>query len=306
MKKILAIGSNHFYQEGGFIYAIDIAKALKAELHLLYVIDTHHGYLIDTTLRTSELGRDARKELKKLEIKTLRKEGKERLSKIRGICRDKGVSCKPEIVKGNTKKVLFRRTKDYDIAVIGFRRVGKLRELLVGTETDKIVENCQCPLLIVKDTNPIENILVAGDNNFYSKKTIRYAIRLSSGTNAKLSGLYVIDTTTPYVAVSKIGKDELGEDPRREMRKIVLNELKEEGRERLKLLEEICERKGINFKDILKTGKPMRIALDTVDKESPNLLIMAHKKIKRRYRFLLKSELEEVIERVPCSLLIVR
>lgn len=306
MKKILAIGSNHFYMEGGFVYAVNLAKALKAELHPLYVIDTDHGYLIDTTISTSELGREAKEELKRLELKTLKREGKERLAKIEELCKANGVKYSSKIVKGNTKNVLFREARNYDLAVMGFRRVGKLKELLVGTETDKIVEKCPSPLLIVKDTKPIKKVLTVGTNNLYPKRAIRYAIKLADSNRAKLSGLYVIDTTIPYVAVSAISKEKLGEHPNKEMKKIVLEKLEREGKEKLDKLKEICGRKGIELKAIIKKGDPMKIAIETAKREGSDILVMGYKKIKKSRRFILKSELEDMIERAPHSILIVK
>lgn len=89
--------------------------------------------------------------LRKL-IDDYKKESQLILSKCSEIAAKKGLSVKTKLVQGNAGSIIldFCEKWKYDIIVMGSRGLGKIKELVMGSVSSKIVHHSSCPVMIIR------------------------------------------------------------------------------------------------------------------------------------------------------------
>ena len=127
--------------------AISISKKNQAKLILFHVVD---DYVLDfmTDIEGMEIPNSTtvkvKSGLKKKAIKML----DERSNKV---LKNK-IDCKTEIRIGDIGDEILNYSKQnqIDLIIMGARGLGKLKQLLLGSVSNKIVTNSHCPVMIVK------------------------------------------------------------------------------------------------------------------------------------------------------------
>jgi nucleotide-binding universal stress UspA family protein len=145
-----------------------------------------------------------------------------------------------------------------------------------------------------------KKILLATDNSEQAEKAGEYAISMADLGGADIIVLYVIDSY--YL-------DAL---PQRDLREQLDEQLREEGKEAVekfekKIEEEQCAGncKNINFKTMIKAGKPADVIIKTAEEEGVDQIVMGKSGKHGIEKFLLGSTAEKVVReaKVPVNVI---
>jgi len=141
----------------------------------------------------------------------------------------------------------------------------------------------------------IKRILVVSRIMKYSHKAIHYGISLSKKYRAELSVLHIIDTfwlkgwNVPIISVEEEYKNEL-KRTKKELDDIINMEKK----------------KGMVIKELLKEGDPTEEILKVIKEENVDLVILLAHEESRFEHFLFGRSNEEIIRKMPCTVLLVK
>jgi nucleotide-binding universal stress UspA family protein len=142
----------------------------------------------------------------------------------------------------------------------------------------------------------IKRILVVSRDTRYCKKAVRYGVSLSRNYGAELYVVHVIheplifggwnlpipSLEEEYMKALKQAREELHE---------IINSEKD---------------KGMSIKEMVKEGKPTEEILKVVNEEKIDLIIMLAHEEGHLEHFLFGRSNEEIIRKMPCSILMVK
>ncbi|MDN5203179.1 universal stress protein [Fulvivirgaceae bacterium BMA10] len=194
MKKILV--PTDFSEEAG--YALDlayqIAKKINAEILLLNVIEQPGG---ETFSASGEVVHNDM--ASNVYVIELMKRVKKDINELAQKPEYDGIDIKTEIQIGNPFNGITRVivNHDVDLVVMGTRGVSGLDELLIGSNTEKVVRLAHCPVITVKhevDFDDIKNIVFASSFEGKLEKVIAKLKDLQSTTG---STLHLVKINTP-------------------------------------------------------------------------------------------------------------
>lgn len=137
-KKILlgVDGSDHSLQAAKV--AGDLARIMNADLIIVTAFDPIPSYLGEPNLQEAISARlhEAHKVLE---------------NGIKAVGETKGEITK-EALEGSAAEVLLEvaRLREMDLIVVGSRGLGKLSGLLLGSQSQKIIQHATCPVLVVR------------------------------------------------------------------------------------------------------------------------------------------------------------
>lgn len=85
-------------------------------------------------------------------LEAYRKENQEILSKCSKIASEKGISIKTLLLQGNPASVIldYCKKENFDLVIMGSRGLGKFKQLILGSVSNKIVHHCQCGVLLIR------------------------------------------------------------------------------------------------------------------------------------------------------------
>lgn len=127
--------------------AIVIGKKFDSELILIHVIS---DFIVDFSI-TDEGFQIPDTEVIKIRT-AVREQAKNMIEERLDIVRKKNVKCKSHIFIGDISSEIIRCSvmDNVDLIVMGARGLGKFKQLLLGSVSNKIVVGSRCPVLIVK------------------------------------------------------------------------------------------------------------------------------------------------------------
>lgn len=147
MKKILVPTDFSKAAQNAIDVASDIAKKGNAELVLLHVVEEAAGnsFNIDGEVDTSGGWED------KLFTMKLIERGKKQLAKLADELKQSGIKVRSELRLGTPFHGMRTIITDHkvDLVVMGTAGQSKLEEMIIGTNTEKVVRHAQCPVLTV-------------------------------------------------------------------------------------------------------------------------------------------------------------
>ncbi|MEM4405744.1 MAG: universal stress protein [Candidatus Methanomethylicaceae archaeon] len=139
IKKILVPVDGSEYMERAVRMACMLAKLLEAEITILHVVAIPQPTGMEALPEAS---------------KRLEEVGKKILEEAKVMAEDLGISPKMEmdISVGNpgTRIVKIAEELKVDLIVIGARGRSRLREILMGSVANTVVNNAPCPVLVVR------------------------------------------------------------------------------------------------------------------------------------------------------------
>jgi nucleotide-binding universal stress UspA family protein len=120
---------------------LELARNLKAEATLLYVLEgaTRHTWVVPETVPYfPDLERD---------IETA---GKQALERAAGFAAEMGVAARSELVKGRAPEVIVDQASQHDLVVMGTHGRSGLDLVLLGSVTQKVLQQSPKPVLVVR------------------------------------------------------------------------------------------------------------------------------------------------------------
>lgn len=127
----------------------------------------------------------------------------------------------------------------------------------------------------------------------YLDEIIEHTLDLIDGRSMEVIGLYVADTSAPFLTPSKV-------------KQMMVNELKSRGKEILDSMEQKFKKADtIKFKPMLIEGDPAEKIVETAEEENVDVIIMGTGKSKID-KHLLGSVSEKVVHSAPCTVLLIR
>ncbi len=142
----------------------------------------------------------------------------------------------------------------------------------------------------------INRILVVSRETKYCREAVHYGISLARKYGAELSIIHVVHNpfglegwNLPTVALDK------------EYENII-----KEAKEDLERIVKAEKAKGLPIKELIREGEPTAEILKAVKEEKADLLVMLAHEEGRLEHFLFGRSNEELIRRMPCSILLVK
>ena len=127
----------------------------------------------------------------------------------------------------------------------------------------------------------------------YLDEVIEHTLDLIHGRPMEVIGLYVADTSAPFLTPSKV-------------KQMMVDELKSRGKEILDSMEQEFKKVGtINFNPMLIEGDPAEKIVEIAEEENVDVIIMGTGKSKID-KHLLGSVSEKVVHSAPCTVLLIR
>ena len=139
-----------------------------------------------------------------------------------------------------------------------------------------------------------EKILVSSTGE-YLDEIIEHTLDLIHGRPMEVIGLYVADTSAPFLTPSKV-------------KEMMVNELKSKGKELLESMEKEFQKPDasmIRFRPMLIEGDPAEKIVKIAEEENVDVIIMGTGKSKID-KHLLGSVSEKVVHSAPCTVLLIR
>jgi len=129
----------------------------------------------------------------------------------------------------------------------------------------------------------------------YLDDILKHTLDLISERKMDVIGLYVVDTSVPFLTPKKI-------------KEMMITELKKKGREILDSMKVEFEKPGnymINFKEMMVEGDPADEIVRIAEEEKVDVIVMGTgKSIMDKH--LLGSVSEKVVHSAPCTILLIR
>ncbi|MBW7889247.1 MAG: universal stress protein [Bacteroidetes bacterium] len=145
MKKILVTTDLSDASLSAMDYALWLAKTDRAEIYLLYCVDTipivaYHTVDLTVDQFRNHILEDEKNNLNRLAEK-IQKQSKKKITTV--------------LLEGNAAHSIVYFAKDNDIDIIVMSTHGRtgLQHVLIGSVTEKVVRTAACPVLTVKSTS---------------------------------------------------------------------------------------------------------------------------------------------------------
>lgn len=162
MKKILVPTDFSEEADNALSAALSLAVKLNSEITLLHVIDDLSVYSIEVT------GESHRDSMEKVYVLKLIEKIEEKLQAIIDEERFKDITISWKIKKGNIYSNISKIIGEIEssLVIMGTKGATGLKEIFVGSISDKVVRYAKCPVITIKkcrDLTHIKNIVFATD-----------------------------------------------------------------------------------------------------------------------------------------------
>ncbi|WP_027881425.1 universal stress protein [Meiothermus rufus] len=140
-KRILIPTDGSAPSEAAVKAGLELAKSLQAEATLLYVVEPVLTRIMigpETVPYYADLSRD------------LEAAGKEALERAEGFAQYLGVPVRRELKQGSAPQVIVEEAAAHDLVVMGTHGRTGLDRLLLGSVTQKVLQKCPKPVLVVR------------------------------------------------------------------------------------------------------------------------------------------------------------
>jgi len=210
-----------------------------------------------------------------------------------------GLSVQSTVIPGDSEaKEILRliSENEFDLVVMGTHGQTNLKDMLLGSVTQKVVRLSTVPVLTIRHKRrkpKPENILVPIDFSVYAKRSRDYAISLARELNTKLTFLYVVENKIhPYDYENMDYNNAMGLTP----------PLHDQAVQRLKEFVEYDEA-GVNY--LVREGKPYKEIVKYAESHNSDLIVMDTMGMTGLMRLLMGSTTEAVVAFAPCPVLVV-
>jgi nucleotide-binding universal stress UspA family protein len=190
-----------------------------------------------------------------------------------------------------------------DLAVVGFKGISDVPEFLLGGVAQKVIRYAPCSVLVVKrETDAVNRVLVPLDGSKYSDETVQFLLQLPLPHRARVLLMTVVES---FVA-ALIRRPTLDMEANRQIL-AELQKAEEEAAERL--MAEAKDRFSESGYRVLTTvayGDPSPEILREAVQRNVDLIALGAKGLTGAHRFLLGSVAQRIARYAECSVLIVK
>ncbi|MFC6988288.1 universal stress protein [Haloplanus sp. GCM10025708] len=187
-----------------FDYALDVADAHDAEIHVLHVADT-------TQDSVTVVGGDV--------VDVLVTEGERIVAETAERATERGLPVTTEVLQGHPSDGIVDYARNYDIDLVVMPTHGRegLKRVLLGSVTERVVNDAPVPVLTVNpdaeaSPYPAANVLVPTDGSRGANLALDEGIGVVDATDATLHILHVVETGGLGIDVrSAVAEDRLAE-----------------------------------------------------------------------------------------------
>jgi nucleotide-binding universal stress UspA family protein len=140
VQKILIPTDGSDYSIRASIYGLSVAKLLRAEIVVVYVVDT---VVLDQVAKISKQ-EDLERELTR--------DGSRYIKYVLGLAEKEGVKASSLIVKGRPFEEIVHVSRDFgvDLIVMGTYGHRGAERILIGSVAERVIEYASCPVLVVR------------------------------------------------------------------------------------------------------------------------------------------------------------
>ncbi|GAB2608205.1 universal stress protein [Belliella aquatica] len=194
MKTILVPFDFSDQAENAFEFAQGLAKKTNAHLKLLHVLETPTMTSLGT-MGTVESGYG----IDQIYVMELVEKRKKQLATIEAELANADFKFSTKLIFGNPYAGISKEVAEFDanLIVMGSKGSSGLEELLIGSNTEKVVRNATCPVITIKDkrdVNEIKTIVFASD---FTKESATVVNKLKKLANALQAQLCLVKINTP-------------------------------------------------------------------------------------------------------------
>jgi len=194
MKTILVPFDFSDQAENAFEFAQGLAKKTNAHLKLLHVLETPTMTSLGT-MGTVESGYG----IDQIYVMELVEKRKKQLATIEAELAHADFEFSTKLIFGNPYAGISKEVAEFDanLIVMGSKGSSGLEELLIGSNTEKVVRNATCPVITIKDkrdVNDIKTIVFASD---FTKESATVVNKLKKLSNALHAQLCLVKINTP-------------------------------------------------------------------------------------------------------------
>lgn len=186
-----------------------------------------------------------------------------------------------------------------DLLVVGPHRMRGVRDVIEGTIAEKVLASRKCPLLIVRQEPQAcyRNVLLAFDLSPASSEALSAAesLVMSPGVRAKIVHAYQIGDAELLTHAGLATRKTIAYPEGWEEAAVsaIHNRLRQESAH------------PARYEVLVGASEPAKLILDTIRADAPELLVVGTRGRGRIHRALLGSVANQVLESVPCDVLIV-
>lgn len=178
-----------------FEFATELAKRTKNKLELLHVIELPSPQSFSTI---GEVGAFSNESSQIFMIELIEKR-KKQLAALEEEFKDAGFKFETKMVFGNPFAGISKEIVDAkaDIVIMGSKGSSGMEEVLVGSNTEKVVRHASCPVITVKGpifVDSIQKVIFASDFNNVPSEVID---RLKAAINTINAKLHLVKINTP-------------------------------------------------------------------------------------------------------------
>ena len=187
MKKILVPTDFSFCAEEAGKAALQLGKITNAEIDYLHLMDVPHDWIKLLERDQDQMYPDITQKVKKSNFK---------LDEYVKLTEKEGLTSKKILAYNENYKYIVKLAEDggYDYIVMGSNGASGIRELILGSNTQRVIKASTVPVLVVKDF-PVHfessRIVFMSDFDMESMPGYEKLLEVSKAINSKIHLLYV-------------------------------------------------------------------------------------------------------------------
>lgn len=181
MKRILVPTDFSQHAENALKAAAQIAKKTNSEIHLLHILEIPNQ-MNDAFSASADIP----------EVMLFIKKGKEALEKLKekSYLKDITVTYSEQIGRVHEGILSYTNKNDIDLIIMGSHGISGIQEVLIGSNTEKIVRLSNTPVLVIKEEIPEfnpKNFVFASDFSKEIKAPFKKMLKVANLFDSKLS-----------------------------------------------------------------------------------------------------------------------
>ncbi|AFL84795.1 universal stress protein UspA-like protein [Belliella baltica DSM 15883] len=194
MKTILVPFDFSEQAENAFEFAKGLAIKNNAHLKLLHVLETPTMTSLGT-MGTVESGYG----IDQIYVMELVEKRKKQLAAIEEELTNSDFKFSTKLIFGNPYAGISKEVSEFDanLIVMGSKGSSGLEELLIGSNTEKVVRNATCPVITIKDKRDVKDIKTIVFASDFTKESATVVNKLKKLANTLSAQLCLVKINTP-------------------------------------------------------------------------------------------------------------